>query len=116
MNALFVEQLLALRPNVALQVAHSAAEARQAVGQRRPDLALVDIHLGDANGIDLVRELRSRPGMSDLRCVAVTADALPDTAQSAVDAGFVDYVTKPINANELLRIIDREASLRAVRP
>ncbi|MDE2275708.1 MAG: response regulator [Burkholderiales bacterium] len=118
-NALFVRELLALRPDVQLQVApsgHAALQALQDLRDRHapaPELLLVDLHLGDMSGFELLERLRADPASAALRCVALTADALPATRQQATEAGFVDYLTKPIDLHHLLAIVDREALARA---
>jgi signal transduction histidine kinase/CheY-like chemotaxis protein len=114
MNALFVQRLLALRPAVQLALARSGSEALQAIRRERPDLLLVDLHLGDMSGFDLLARLRADPGTAQLRCAALTADALPATQQCAAAAGFFDFVTKPVDVHRLLQLIDREALAQAV--
>jgi signal transduction histidine kinase/CheY-like chemotaxis protein len=106
MNALFLTELLALRPRVRVTVAASGAEALDAVRRSPPDLLLVDLHLGDMSGFDLLQRLRADPATAALRCVALTADALPATRERALAAGFSDFVTKPVDIRALLALID----------
>ncbi|MDE2566377.1 MAG: response regulator, partial [Burkholderiales bacterium] len=114
-NARFVRELLARRPGVRLQVAASGREALQALragagdATPPPDLLLIDLHLGDMSGFELLAQLRADPALAALRCVALSADALPATRRQAAEAGFAEYLTKPIDAAQLLALVDREA-------
>jgi signal transduction histidine kinase len=110
MNALFVEQLLALRPNMRLIVATSGEQAIQLARSLRPGLVMVDLHLGDMSGFDLLAALRASPETANTRCVALTADALPATAERALAAGFSDFITKPVDVHRLLRLVDEAAA------
>ena len=111
-NAQFVKDLLALRPDVQLRVASSGTEGLQALSQELPDLLLVDVHLGDIDGIELIERVRAEPASAGLRCIVLTADALPQTLQRARKAGVVDYLTKPLDAARLLALVDHEAQRR----
>jgi two-component system, NarL family, response regulator DevR len=82
------------------------ATARREILDARPDVALVDVRLPDGNGIELIRELRSRdPG---IRCVVLTS--LPDGEAffHSVVAGAHGYLVKDVTADEL------ETALRTV--
>jgi len=86
-------------------VATSAGEARAAVARARPDLVLLDLRLGDEDGIAILRELHaSDPG---LPVVLMTAYGSVDTAVAAMKAGARDYVQKPIDLEELALILER---------
>ncbi len=116
MNALFVEQLLALRPHMQLHVATSGAQALQLARRLHPGLVLLDLHLGDMSGFDVLAALQADPATAGLRCAALTADALPATADRARAAGFVDFITKPVDIHRLLRLVDDAAAGLEGRP
>jgi two-component system, NarL family, response regulator DevR len=82
------------------------ATARREILALRPDVALVDVRLPDGNGIELIRELRSRD--PKLRCVVLTS--LPDGEAffHSVVAGACGYLVKDVSAPEL------EVAVRAV--
>ncbi|MEM9825082.1 MAG: sigma-54 dependent transcriptional regulator [Planctomycetota bacterium] len=71
----------------------------------RFDLAIVDLRLGDEDGIDVIQRLRK--GHPDAAFLAITGYASPDTAVAAVRAGAMDLLTKPIIDDELKLAIDR---------
>lgn len=111
-NAQFVRDLLAMRPGVRLRFASSGAEGLEALRDEVPDLMLVDVVLGDMDGIGLIERVRTEAATAALRCVVLTADATSETAQRARAAGVVGYITKPIDAVQLLELIDQEAQRR----
>jgi CheY-like chemotaxis protein len=53
-------------------------------------------------GIEVVRALRADPETSGLRCIALSADAMPDQIGAARAAGFDDYWTKPIDVRRMI--------------
>ncbi|MBS0320186.1 MAG: response regulator [Proteobacteria bacterium] len=79
-----------------------AETARRAVVEARthkPDLALVDLGLPDADGIDVIRAVRE---FSSLPVIVLSARAQEHEKVAALDAGADDYVTKPFGVGELL--------------
>ena len=71
-----------------------------------PDLMLIDMNLPDTNGLALLKCLRAEPALRGLRCVALSANAMPEDVRHARAAGFDDYWTKPIDVPRMLRALD----------
>jgi CheY-like chemotaxis protein len=71
---------------------------------------LLDMHLGDMTGLELARTLRSDPVTSDIPLAALSADALPEQIDAALRQGFAAYLTKPIDFQALLRLLDDAAA------
>ena len=109
-NVELVREVASLRPGVALRVATDGASALEMARQDPPDLMLVDMHLGDMTGLDLARALRREPITAKIHLVALSADALPEQINAALNWGFEAYLTKPIIFRELLRVLDAHAS------
>ncbi len=86
-----------------VQAAASAEEARQLMRQFRPDYAVLDLRLGDGNGIDLVTELRGLH--PDTRVVILTGYGNLATAVAAVKEGAVDYLAKPADPEDLIHAL-----------
>jgi PAS domain S-box-containing protein len=105
-NAELVRQLVTMRHGVSLRVATSGAMALECARADPPDLMLVDMNLGDMTGIELARELRRDRATRNLSLVALSADALPEQIRAAMDSGFESYLTKPINFEEVLAVLD----------
>ncbi|HSK21693.1 MAG TPA: response regulator transcription factor [Egicoccus sp.] len=87
--------------------AGDVASARVAVRDHRPDIALVDVHLPDGSGIELIRDLRAR---TDLRCVVLTAVANDEAFFQAVVAGAHGYLVKDVGPAELSAALHRVAA------
>ena len=108
-NAELVRQVASLRPAVMLRVAMNGTLALQMAHQDPPDLMLVDMNLGDMTGTELARVLRGSASTSDIRLVALSADALPEQINAALASGFESYLTKPIDFRKLLNVFDGRA-------
>jgi PAS domain S-box-containing protein len=106
-NVLLVRELLALRPGMALHVAGDGQTGVAMARELRPDLVLVDMHLPDIDGHEVLRRLKGDPGTAGLRCIALSANAMPEDVSRALAAGFDDYWTKPIDVRRFLEALDR---------
>jgi DNA-binding response OmpR family regulator len=80
-------------------VARDPATARSAFSADRPDVVVLDLHLGVWNGFDLLRELRAG---SEVPIVVLTAPDSDDDRTRALDMGADDYVSKPFDHRELV--------------
>lgn len=58
----------------------------------QPDLVLVDMQLPDFDGFEVLRRLRSQPQTAQIPCVALSANAMPEDIERALQAGFADYL------------------------
>ena len=82
-------------------VVGSAPEALESIGDRRPDLILMDIQLPGMDGLSLTRRLKADPGTASIPVVSLTAHALASDQQLSLDAGCVGYITKPFDTRLL---------------
>ncbi len=88
-----------------VKLAHSATDAKQALIHFAADVALIDLRLGQENGIELVTCLhKSTP---DLLCVMMTAYADFETVIMALRHGAYDYLCKPFHPEKLLMTLHR---------
>ena len=109
-NALNVEVVLAVlrtRPALRVVVARNGREAITVARRERPDLLLLDMHLGDISGLEVMQTLALDPALSHIPCVALSADAMPASIERAERAGFKAYLTKPLNVKNFLHCVDR---------
>ncbi|MDE2594127.1 MAG: PAS domain-containing protein [Burkholderiales bacterium] len=109
-NVILVRQIMALRPAWKLVVANSGEQALKMVRQERPDLLLLDMHLGDMSGFELVDLLDADPATRGIPKVALSADAMPDRVHAARERGFSAYITKPLNVAMLLQCLEEQLS------
>ncbi len=93
-----------------VRTAASCAEARELCAEEHFDVLVCDIGLPDGNGIDLVRQLRQLPHC-DVPAIAMAGDVAPGDKQIGLDAGFVEYLIKPVHMEKLEEAIQRAASL-----
>jgi two-component system, response regulator RegA len=85
--------------------AEGLAEANEHARLHRPEFAVLDMRLAEGSGLDLVRTLRSlRP---DVRIVIVTGYGNIATAVAAIKAGAVDYLAKPVDADDVANALLR---------
>ena len=82
------------------QTASSVAEGRAIAMDRPPAYAVVDLRLGDGNGLDVVEVLHAR--RPDCRVVILTGYGAIATAVAAVKIGAIDYLSKPADANDIV--------------
>jgi CheY-like chemotaxis protein len=82
---------------VKLVVAVDAAQGLAQAFDAAPDLILLDIHLPDADGIDVLRSLRADPRTAGLRIVALSASVMEWEIAAALGAGATTYWSKPID-------------------
>lgn len=92
-------------------IAQDVPAARRSIESGRPDLVVLDLNLGQWDGLDLLREIRRE---SLVPVVVLTARGGEDDKVRAFELGADDYVTKPFSARELVARI--EARLRRMRP
>jgi CheY-like chemotaxis protein len=89
-----------------LDEASNGAEALEKIRQAPPDLVLLDIQMPEMDGFQVLHEIRRDPALRDLRVVALTAFAMQGDRDRALDAGFDDYITKPVTGVKLKAQLD----------
>jgi CheY-like chemotaxis protein len=67
------------------------------VRETRPDLVLMDINLPGMSGMEALRVLKADPDTIAIPVIAVSAAALPRDIQAGLEAGFLEYYTKPLD-------------------
>ncbi len=83
----------------AVTTAETVAEGQASVRRAPPAYAVVDLRLGDGNGLDVVETIRER--REDSKVVVLTGYGAIATAVAAVKIGAVDYLAKPADANQI---------------
>ena len=88
-------------------VAADGTEALSLAGSDRPDLILMDMSLPGMDGWEATRQVKAAPETNHIPVIALTAHAMSDDREKALEAGCDDYDTKPVELERLLRKIGR---------
>ena len=107
-NALLFQEALRPHPELYLEVAEDGQMALSVAREHRPEVLVIDANLPGMTGFEVLRALRTLPGLADTPAYMCSADALPEDIERAREEGFIGYWTKPIDiehvTDELLRL------------
>lgn len=104
-NMYVVDRLLT-HYGYAVQQAMSGDDALGVLATTPCDLVLMDMQMPGVDGYGTVRAIRDLPGLAGLPVIAVTAHSMPGDRERTLQAGCTDYVAKPINTRELMRLVE----------
>lgn len=104
-NAELVRLAMKELPQVSLDIVADGTLGLAAIERLRPDLVLMDMRLPGIDGLQVMARLRADPRLAGIRCVAVSANAMPSDIRAALDAGFVDYLVKPVSIDHLIAVV-----------
>ena len=90
-----------------LLLSREGAAALDITRQHRPDLILMDIQLPDISGTEAARRLKADEQTREIPIIAVTAFALGSDRARVLASGCDDYISKPFNITELLKLVER---------
>ena len=105
-NLDLIEQIIARRPDLRLL---SAADGELGIEYARaylPDVILMDINLPGISGGEALKILRADPATAHIPIIALSANALPSDIAKGLNAGFFNYLTKPIKVNQFLEALN----------
>ncbi|MGA7983647.1 MAG: ATP-binding protein [Burkholderiales bacterium] len=105
-NLELVEQLVARRADLRMM---SATDGKQGVDIARsflPAVILMDINLPGLNGIEAMQILRADPSTAHIPIIALSANAMPRDIEKGLEAGFFNYLTKPIKVDRFMDALD----------
>jgi signal transduction histidine kinase/ActR/RegA family two-component response regulator len=106
-NLKLVERVIERNPGIRLLPAMQGRLGVELAHQYHPDLLLLDLHLPDLHGREVLKQLKSDPATAQIPVVILSADATPRQVERLIDEGAADYLTKPIDVELLLEIITR---------
>jgi PAS domain S-box-containing protein len=105
-NVTLVEQMLAERPALELMTAMQGRVGLELARQHSPDLILLDLHLPDVPGWQLLAQLKADHLTRDIPVIVISADATSHQIKRLLSAGARAYLTKPLDIPEFFRVID----------
>jgi len=114
-NFMMVEDLLASHAGVRLVRAQTGAEGVQLARSQRPDAILLDMHLPDMSGIEVVRRLSEDISAGAFRVILLTADKLNIDVLKAMSLGAFEYLVKPVKRDILEASLGRALTAKAKR-
>lgn len=91
----------------AVQTVNDPRAALAAAATQAPDVFILDIGMPDIDGHALARQLRAQPALSGATYVALTGYGQASDRASSHDAGFDHHLVKPVDAEQLLAVLDR---------
>jgi signal transduction histidine kinase/CheY-like chemotaxis protein len=105
-NVTLVQRIVAQREGVEIIPAMQGRLGLELAREHLPALVLLDLHLPDISGDEVLQRLRDDPVTAKIPVVIVSADATPGQIQRLLNAGALAYLTKPIDVAELLGMLD----------
>lgn len=105
-NLRLIEQIFEHRPWIKLISAFAGTDGISLAREHEPDLVLLDLHLPDMHGHEVLRMLRSHPSTQDVPVIVLSADASPKEINRLLAAGSQAYFTKPLDIPKLLQKVD----------
>jgi signal transduction histidine kinase len=105
-NLNLVESIFEDRPEIQLLPALQGRMGLELAREHGPDLILLDLHLPDIAGEEVLRELRSDSRTLDIPVLVISADATPRQITRLRQAGAQGYLTKPLDVDEFLAEVD----------
>jgi CheY-like chemotaxis protein/nitrogen-specific signal transduction histidine kinase len=105
-NLRLMEQIFAERPEIKLIASMQGELGLDLAREHHPDLILLDLHLPDIPGEQVLRRLREDPGTRDIPVIVVSADATPRQIDRLLTAGAKEYLTKPLDIKKFLKVLD----------
>lgn len=105
-NALLFEEMLMRHPTVELRIVETGAEALQLAQEWHPEVLVLDAHLPDTTGHELLPRLRALPGLAQAPAFMCSADSQPEDLRRAQELGFDGYWTKPIDVTRVIGDLD----------
>ena len=101
LNLSLITKVVASEGHIAI-TAQNGEEAVEKYTSEAPDLILMDVMMPVMDGHECIRRLRARPATRNLPIFAVTAKAMPADQQASLAAGASDYISKPIDEQQLV--------------
>ena len=106
-NMDLIETALSMYPGITLVKAHNGMEGIRLARSEKPDFVLLDMHLPDIGGLEVVRALNEEIASGQLRITLLTADTLSMDIVKAMSLGAYDYWIKPISLSKLDEALKR---------
>jgi CheY-like chemotaxis protein len=105
-NLHLVERIFTRRPGARLLTAMQGFLGLGLADLHKPDWILLDLHLPDISGEEVLRRLRANPRTAHIPVTILSADATPGQIKRLLGIGARDYLTKPLDVRRLIHLLD----------
>jgi PAS domain S-box-containing protein len=105
-NVRVMEAMLSLRPGWDVVHAALGTLGLEIARARHPDLVMLDLHLPDGFGLEVLTALKNDPLTASIPVVVLSADASPHQIERLLAMGAAGYLTKPLSLEEILTLLD----------
>jgi two-component system cell cycle response regulator DivK len=112
-NMELFKAVLGMIQNLEISTKENGKEGLELIKSEEPDIILLDIQLPDINGTEICKELRKMDKFKNTPIIAVTSFAMKGDKDRIIDAGFNDYVSKPLNIIEFRKKIQSFMEIEA---
>jgi CheY-like chemotaxis protein/anti-sigma regulatory factor (Ser/Thr protein kinase) len=108
-----MEEIFSMRPQIRLITAMQGGLTIDLAREHRPDLIILDLHLPDISGDEVLRRLRDGERTAHIPVVMFSADATERQVKRLLQMGARAYLTKPVKVKEFLSTLDQVLSIPA---
>jgi DNA-binding response OmpR family regulator len=86
--------------------ANDGREAYDAVQERRPDAAILDVRMPEMDGLELIRSIRADEQSKDMLVIALSARVREANIAEGLEAGADEYMQKPFSGKQLIELVE----------
>ena len=112
-NLRLIERVLSREERTRLIPAMQGRLGLELAHQHHPDLILLDLHLPDMAGDEVLRHIRQDPELAAVPVIVISADATPGRIQKVLALGATRYLTKPLDIEQFLHVLEENLNERA---
>lgn len=110
-NLMFIQQLLTRCKNIKLLTAEAPRRGIDLAIEHQPDLILLDINLPEMDGYQVMEYLQEKLQFDTTPIIAITANAMQEDIERGIEAGFTDYLTKPLDIRHFYGVVEKALQL-----
>lgn len=107
MNVRLMQQIFASRKEWELRNAIDAESGIEMARDDPPDIVLMDLNLPGISGLEALTLLKKEPKTASIPVIALTANAMKGDRERGIEAGFTDYLTKPLDIAQLFKLLGK---------
>ncbi len=112
-NQKLVKTILDKQPDLELLIADNPSDGLLIAKSHQPDLIIMDINLPQFDGIEAMKRLRADPATRNIPSIAYSADITRKSITRGMEAGFKEYLEKPIEAQKLIEALKTHLTPKA---